>query len=60
MMAEDSEGNGVTEPVGAPEGEATGSNDSSEAPPESSSIAVASVVNEVEVAPEDDLSLIHI
>ena len=53
-MAEDSEQNGVTEPVDAPDGEAAGSNDLSEAPPEGSSVAVASVVNEVEEAPEDD------
>ena len=53
-MAEDSEENGATEPVEAPEDGATGSNDSSEVPPEGPSLAVASVADEVEDAPDDD------
>ena len=53
-MAEDSEENGATEPVEAPEGLAAGSNDSSEVPPEGPSVAVASVAEEVEDAPDDD------
>ena len=53
-MAEDSEENGATEPVETPEGEAAGTNDSSEVPPEGPSVAVASVAEEVEDAPDDD------
>ena len=53
-MAEDSEENGVSEPVEGPDGEAIGSNDSLDVPAEGPAIAVASVAEEVEDAPEDD------
>ena len=53
-MAEDSEENGAPEPVETPEGEAAGSDNSSEVPPEGPRVAVASVAEEVEDAPDDD------
>ena len=53
-MADDSEDKDVNEPVDASEGQAAESTDSSEGPPDVSSVAVASVAEEVEDAPEDD------